>query len=91
MGMKRPTIFSCILYCSILSTSVFADEMLDKAGQLIKDNTAIAAFELLIAEQQQRAGTLDPSGNPIHLGIEYDIQDTDVVMGVAGFSIPPPP
>ena len=37
------------------------------------------------------AGTLDPSNNPIHLGIGYDIQDTDEVMGVAGFSIPPPP
>ena len=37
------------------------------------------------------AGTNDPSGFPINLGIEYDIQDTDPVMGVAGFSIPPPP
>ncbi len=91
MEMKRPTILSCILYCSILSTSVFADEILDKAGQLIKDNTAIAAFELLIAEQQQRAGTLDPSGRPILLGIEYDIQEIDTTMGVAGFTIPPPP
>ena len=29
------------------------------------------------------------SGIPGHIGIEYDIQDTDVVMGVAGFGVVP--
>ena len=31
------------------------------------------------------AGPANMSGNPSYLGIEYDIQETDVITGVAGF------
>ena len=37
------------------------------------------------------AGAPDPNGFPLHAGIEYDIQESDIIIGVAGFTIPPPP
>lgn len=37
------------------------------------------------------AGAPDPNGFPLHAGIEYDIRETDIIIGVAGFTIPPLP
>ena len=36
------------------------------------------------------AGAPDPKGFPLHAGIVYDIHESDVITGAAGFTIPPP-
>ena len=37
------------------------------------------------------AGAPDPGGFPLHAGIVYDIHESDIITGAAGFTIPPPP
>ncbi|MFQ5659948.1 MAG: tetratricopeptide repeat protein [Gammaproteobacteria bacterium] len=59
MQIKRARGGVLFLLFAFLSTSVLADELLKRAEQLINEKKAQAAYELLIAESEQRSGSPD--------------------------------